>query len=131
MVAAHFLIPRATLVAFTALVLITGCSRDTGPEESPQDDSLITREGVNVEFTVQPIRGGVGDDMPVGHKVTVCIYDDRGGDVGADAETGPRGRVGAALDESLRVDVDDGRRAAVDRVRSTCSRTTTTPTATR
>ena len=61
MVAAHFLNPRATLVALTALILIAGCSRDTGPEESPQNENLITREGVNVEFTVQPIRGGVGD----------------------------------------------------------------------
>ena len=61
MVAAHFLNPRAILVALTALILITGCSGDKGPDESPQNDNLITREGVNVEFTVQPIRGGTGD----------------------------------------------------------------------
>ncbi len=61
MVAAHFLNPRAILIALTTLILITGCSRDTGPDESLQDDNLITREGVNVEFSVLPIRGGVGD----------------------------------------------------------------------
>ena len=61
MVAAHFLNPRAILLALTGLILISGCSRDPGPEESPQDDNFISREGVNVEFTVQPIHGGVGD----------------------------------------------------------------------
>jgi YVTN family beta-propeller protein len=61
MVAAHFLNPRATLVAITTLILIAGCSSDTGPEESPQDENSISREGVDVEFSVLPIRGGVGD----------------------------------------------------------------------
>ena len=58
MVAAHSLIRRATLVALTSLFLASGCSRDTEPEDNPD---TITREGVNVEFTVQPIRGGTGD----------------------------------------------------------------------
>ena len=61
MVAAHFLNPRAILLALTALILVSGCSRDTGPEESPQDNNFISREGVDVEFSVQPIHGGVGE----------------------------------------------------------------------
>jgi len=58
-VAAHSLIRRATLVALTILILATGCSRDT-ETESEQDTNLITREGVNVEFSVLPL-GGVGE----------------------------------------------------------------------
>jgi YVTN family beta-propeller protein len=61
MVAAHFLIPRAILLALTGLILSTGCSRDSGPEEGPKDENFISREGVNVEFTVQPIHGGIGE----------------------------------------------------------------------
>jgi YVTN family beta-propeller protein len=59
MVAAHFLIRRATLVALTTLILASACSRDTGPE--PQENpNLVTREGVDVEFSVLPL-GGVGE----------------------------------------------------------------------
>ena len=54
MVAAHSLIRRATLVALSTLILASGCSRDASPDS-------ITREGVDVEFSVLPIRGGVGD----------------------------------------------------------------------
>jgi YVTN family beta-propeller protein len=61
MVAAHFLIRRATVVALAALQIIAGgCSRDTGTEPE-QDPNLITREGVNVEFSVLPIGGGIGE----------------------------------------------------------------------
>jgi YVTN family beta-propeller protein len=59
MVAAHSLIRRATLVALTTLFLATGCSRDAEPE-AEDDSNTITREGVNVEFSVLPV-GGVGD----------------------------------------------------------------------
>jgi YVTN family beta-propeller protein len=59
MVAAHSLIPRATLVALTALALASGCSRDAEPE-AQDDPNTITREGVNVEFSVLPV-GGVGE----------------------------------------------------------------------
>jgi YVTN family beta-propeller protein len=61
MVAAHFLNPRAILVALTTLILVSGCSRDTGPDEGPPDENFISREGVNVEFSALPIRGGIGD----------------------------------------------------------------------
>jgi YVTN family beta-propeller protein len=61
MVAAHFLIPRAILVALTTLIVISGCSRDSGPDAGPPDENLITREGVNVEYSVLPIRGGIGE----------------------------------------------------------------------
>jgi YVTN family beta-propeller protein len=43
MVAAHFPFPRAILLALTALILVNGCSRDPGPEESPQDNNVISR----------------------------------------------------------------------------------------
>ena len=59
MVAAHSLIQRATLVALTALALASGCSRDAEPE-AQEDPNTITREGVNVEFSVLPV-GGVGE----------------------------------------------------------------------
>jgi YVTN family beta-propeller protein len=61
MVAAHFPIPRAILLALTALILVNGCSRDSGPEEAPQPENFISREGVNVEFSVLPIHGGIGE----------------------------------------------------------------------
>ena len=59
MVAAHSLNPAATLVAVAALTLVAGCSRDAEPESAETRD-IITREGVNVEFSVRPIRGGIG-----------------------------------------------------------------------
>ena len=59
MVAAHSLIRRATLVVLATLFLAGGCSRDAEPE-AQDDPNLITREGVNVEFSVLPV-GGVGD----------------------------------------------------------------------
>jgi YVTN family beta-propeller protein len=59
MVAAHSLIRRATLVVLTATFIASGCSRDAEPEAG-QDPNLITREGVNVEFSLTPL-GGVGD----------------------------------------------------------------------
>ena len=58
MVAAHFLIRRATLVALAVLFIAGGCSREAEPE-AQQDPNRITREGVNVEFDVLPV-GGVG-----------------------------------------------------------------------
>ena len=61
MVAAHFPIPRAILLALTALILVNGCSRDSGPEEGPQPENYLSREGVNVEFSVLPIHGGIGE----------------------------------------------------------------------
>jgi len=60
MVAAHSLIRRTTLVVLATLFLATGCSRDAEPEsEAGDDSSTITREGVNVEFSVLPV-GGTG-----------------------------------------------------------------------
>ena len=60
MVAAHSLIRRATLVALTTLLIFSaGCSRDAEPEAG-DDPNTITREGVNVDFSVLPV-GGVGD----------------------------------------------------------------------
>jgi YVTN family beta-propeller protein len=58
MVAAHSLIRRATLVVLTTLFLASGCSRDAEPE-AQEDPNTITREGVNVEFSVVPY-GGTG-----------------------------------------------------------------------
>jgi len=60
MVAAHSLNPAATLVAVVALTLTAGCSREAEPESAGTVD-IITREGVNVEFSVLPTRGRVGD----------------------------------------------------------------------
>jgi YVTN family beta-propeller protein len=59
MVAAHFLIRRATVVALTTLILASGCSREAD-NEAEQDPNTISREGVNVEFEVLPV-GGVGE----------------------------------------------------------------------
>jgi YVTN family beta-propeller protein len=56
MVAAHSLIRRAALVALTTLFLASGCSREAGPE-AQEDPNTITREGVNVEFSVLPLSG--------------------------------------------------------------------------
>lgn len=62
MVAAHLLNPTRTLVAVAALMLAAGCSRDAEPEpDSGEARDIITREGVNVEFSVTPIRGGIGE----------------------------------------------------------------------
>ena len=60
MVAAHSLIRRATLLALTLLILVSGCSREAEPEAEEDNPNLITREGVNVELSVLPV-GGVGD----------------------------------------------------------------------
>jgi YVTN family beta-propeller protein len=59
MVAAHFLIRRATLFALTVLLIASGCSREADTE-AEQDPNTITREGVNVAFEVLPV-GGVGE----------------------------------------------------------------------
>jgi len=72
MVAAHSLNPAATLVAVAALTLAAGCSRDAEPESAKKRD-IITREGVNVEFSVSPIRGGVGD-VTAGDWADVTFY---------------------------------------------------------
>jgi YVTN family beta-propeller protein len=72
MVAAHFPIPRAILLALTTLILIYGCSRDSGPEESPQPENFITREGVNVEFSALPIHGGI-DEVSAGEWADVTF----------------------------------------------------------
>jgi len=60
MVAAHSLKPRATLVAATTLLLLAAaCSRE--PESTPSEEhDVISREGVNVEFSVVPAHGGIG-----------------------------------------------------------------------
>ena len=71
MVAAHSLIRRATLVALTTLFLASGCSRDAEPE-AEDDSNTITREGVNVEFPVQPIHGGV-DEVAAGEWADVTF----------------------------------------------------------
>ena len=60
MVAAHLMNPGATLVALTALILASGCSKNAEPDGS-ESRNIITREGVNVEFSVRPIKGGIGD----------------------------------------------------------------------
>jgi YVTN family beta-propeller protein len=70
MVAAHFLIRRATLVALTILFIASGCSREAEPE-AEQDPNRITREGVNIEFGVVPV-GGVGKVM-AGHWADVTF----------------------------------------------------------
>ena len=70
MVAAHFLIRRATLVALTILFIASGCSREAEPE-AEQDPNQVTREGVNVEFGVVPV-GGVGKVM-AGHWADVTF----------------------------------------------------------
>jgi YVTN family beta-propeller protein len=70
MVAAHFLIRRATLVALAVLFIAGGCSREAEPE-AQQDPNRITREGVNVEFDVLPV-GGVGKVM-AGHWADVTF----------------------------------------------------------
>ncbi len=59
MVAAHSLTRRATLVALATFFIATGCSRDAEPE-AEDNPNIITREGVNVEFSVLPV-GGTGD----------------------------------------------------------------------
>jgi YVTN family beta-propeller protein len=62
MVAAHLPNPTRVLVGVAALMLAAGCSRDAEPEpDSGEVRDIITREGVNVEFSVTPIRGGVGE----------------------------------------------------------------------
>lgn len=72
MVAAHFLIRRATLVALTILVVASGCSREAEPEAEPNPNpNQITREGVDVEFDVLPL-GGVGKVM-AGHWADVTF----------------------------------------------------------
>jgi YVTN family beta-propeller protein len=59
MVAAHSLIRRATLVVLATFFLATGCSRESEPE-AEDNRNIISREGVNVEFSVLPV-GGVGE----------------------------------------------------------------------
>jgi YVTN family beta-propeller protein len=63
MVAAHSLNPAATLVAVSILAIAAGCSRESEPEqpESSEQIETITREGVDVEFSVRPIKGSIGD----------------------------------------------------------------------
>jgi YVTN family beta-propeller protein len=60
MVAAHLRNPAATLVAVSILTLAAGCSREPEQLESSEQVETITREGVNVQFTVRPTRGGIG-----------------------------------------------------------------------
>jgi len=72
MVAAHLLNPTATLFAVTALTLAAGCSRDAEPESGATRD-IITREGVNVEFSVRPIGGGI-DDVTAGNWADVTFH---------------------------------------------------------
>jgi YVTN family beta-propeller protein len=59
MVAAHSLIGRASVLALTTLILAGGCSRETEPV-AQDNPNQITREGVNVEFSVVPL-GGLGE----------------------------------------------------------------------
>ena len=61
MVAAHLRNPAATLVAVSILTLAAGCSREPEQPESSEHLETITREGVNVEFSVRPIKGGIGE----------------------------------------------------------------------
>jgi YVTN family beta-propeller protein len=70
MVAAHFLIRRATVVALAILFLAGGCSREAEPD-AQTDPNRITREGVNVDFDVLPV-GGVGKVM-AGHWADVTF----------------------------------------------------------
>jgi len=72
MVAAHLLNPTATLFAVTALTLAASCSRDAEPESGATRD-IITREGVNVEFSVRPIGGGI-DDVTAGNWADVTFH---------------------------------------------------------
>jgi YVTN family beta-propeller protein len=60
MVAAHLRNPAVTLVAVSILTLAAGCSREPEQPESTEQIETITREGVDVEFTVRPTRGGIG-----------------------------------------------------------------------
>ncbi len=64
MVAAHLLNPRRGALALSLLILVSGCSQSpddpVGPPESEYED-FISREGVNVEFTVNPVGGSVGE----------------------------------------------------------------------
>jgi len=60
MVAAHLRNPAVTLVAVSILTLAAGCSREPEQPESGKYVQTITREGVDVQFTASPIRGGVG-----------------------------------------------------------------------
>ena len=61
MVAAHLRNPAATLVAVSILTLAAGCSREPEQPEGSEETQTITREGVNVEFSVRPIKGGIED----------------------------------------------------------------------
>ena len=75
MVVVHLRNPVATLVAVSILTLAAGCSREPEQPESGDQANTITREGVNVEFTVRPTRGGTdapvaGDWADVTFKVT-------------------------------------------------------------
>ena len=58
MVVVHLRNPVATLVAASIITLAAGCSREPEQLESGPQAETITREGVNVEFTVRPTRGG-------------------------------------------------------------------------
>ena len=60
MVVVHLRNPVATLVAVSILTLAAGCSREPEQAESGKYVQTITREGVDVQFTVSPIRGAVG-----------------------------------------------------------------------
>jgi hypothetical protein len=60
MVAAHLRNPAVTLVAVSILTLAAGCSREPEQPESTEQIETITREGVDVEFTVRPTRDGTG-----------------------------------------------------------------------
>jgi YVTN family beta-propeller protein len=80
MVAAHSLIRRATLVALTTLLIISaGCSRDAEPE-AEDDPNTITREGVNVEFSVLPVDGAGGVTADSWADVTFRVTDAGTGD---------------------------------------------------
>jgi hypothetical protein len=61
MVAAHLRNPAAILVAVSILTLAAGCSREPEQTDDSENIQTITREGVNVEFSVRPIRGGIED----------------------------------------------------------------------
>ena len=81
MVAAHLRNPAVTLVAVSILMFAAGCSREPEQPESSEQVETITREGVNVEFTVRPTRGGT--DTPVAGDwadVTFTVTDANTGD---------------------------------------------------
>jgi len=59
LVTARLLKTKTTWLAVMSLILAAGCSRDAEPDSGEPRD-IITREGVNVEFSVRPIRGGTG-----------------------------------------------------------------------